>query len=130
MNRNAKSKRSMTGVRSRGRRDTGPRSVRGKNVYVLIVMSMIAALLLAIPTAATAVPPAPGDVFDDFEDNDASDWGFFGGNAAGGGGGPLSDRPAAGTYYFSTGWGGNGTVVFFGLPKPVRTPLIGPVSAY
>ena len=29
----------------------------------------------------------------------------------------------------STRWGGNGTVVFFGLAKPVRTPLIGPVQA-
>jgi hypothetical protein len=26
----------------------------------------------------------------------------------------------------STRFGGNGTVVFFGLAKPVRTPLIGP----
>jgi hypothetical protein len=29
----------------------------------------------------------------------------------------------------STRWGGNGAVVFFGLAKPVRTPLIGPVQA-
>jgi hypothetical protein len=29
----------------------------------------------------------------------------------------------------STRWGGNGAVVFFGLAKPVRTPLIGPVEA-
>jgi hypothetical protein len=27
----------------------------------------------------------------------------------------------------STRFGGNGTVVFFGLAKPVKTPLIGPV---
>ena len=27
----------------------------------------------------------------------------------------------------STRFGGNGAVVFFGLAKPVRTPLIGPV---
>ena len=26
----------------------------------------------------------------------------------------------------STRFGGNGTVVFFGLAKPLRTPLIGP----
>jgi hypothetical protein len=26
----------------------------------------------------------------------------------------------------ATRFGGNGTVVFFGLAKPVRTPLIGP----
>jgi len=30
----------------------------------------------------------------------------------------------------STRFGGNGAVVFFGLAKPVRTPLIGPVQAY
>jgi hypothetical protein len=29
----------------------------------------------------------------------------------------------------STRFGGNGTVVFFGVGKPVRTPLIGPSSA-
>jgi streptogramin lyase len=29
----------------------------------------------------------------------------------------------------STRWGGNGAVVFFGMAKPVRTPLIGPVQA-
>ncbi|MBE2223511.1 MAG: family 16 glycosylhydrolase, partial [Anaerolineae bacterium] len=52
-------------------------------------------------------------VIDDFEDGDSSDWGFFGGNAAGGGGGVLSDRPYEGTYYFSTGWGGNGTASSF-----------------
>ncbi len=28
----------------------------------------------------------------------------------------------------ATRFGGNGTVVFFGLAKPVRTPLIGPVQ--
>lgn len=30
----------------------------------------------------------------------------------------------------STRFGGNGAVVFFGLAKPVRTPLIGPAQAY
>jgi len=29
----------------------------------------------------------------------------------------------------STRFGGNGAVVFFGLAKPVRTPLIGPPHA-
>jgi hypothetical protein len=29
----------------------------------------------------------------------------------------------------STRFGGNGAVVFFGLAKPVRTPLIGPVQS-
>ncbi len=54
-------------------------------------------------------PPPPNPVFDDFEDGDAGDWGFFGGNEAGGGGGIAADRPAEGAFYFSTGWGGNGS---------------------
>ena len=54
-------------------------------------------------------------VWDDFEDGDSSDWFFFGGNAAGGGGGVLADRPQEGSFYFSTGWGGNGSdSVFYG----------------
>ena len=53
--------------------------------------------------------------FDDFEDGDTSDWIFFGGNAAGGGGGPASDRPAQGSWYLDTGWGGAGSEsVFYG----------------
>ena len=61
-------------------------------------------------------PAAPSlAVFDDFEDGDSSDWGFFGGNAAGGGGGVLADRPKEGAFYFSTGWGGQGSgSVFYG----------------
>ncbi len=61
-------------------------------------------------------PPAPSlYVFDDFEDGNSFDWGFFGGNAAGGGGGVLDDRPQEGDFYFSTGWGGNGSnSVFYG----------------
>ena len=58
------------------------------------------------------VPP-PLAVFDDFEDGDASDWFFFGGNNAGGGGGPAGDLPAEGGYYFSTGWGGQGSASGF-----------------
>ena len=54
-------------------------------------------------------PPPPNPVFDDFEDGDVGDWGFFGGNEAGGGGGIAADRPAEGAFYFSTGWGGNGS---------------------
>ena len=66
------------------------------------------------PFAAQAVPPASEvSGIDDFEDNDAGDWGFFGGNAAGGGGGTADDRPKEGSYYFSTGWGGNGTASGF-----------------
>ena len=59
---------------------------------------------------------AQGQVtFDDFEDGDVSDWIFFGGNAAGGGGGPASDRPAQGSWYLDTGWGGAGSEsVFYG----------------
>ncbi|MEZ4594228.1 MAG: hypothetical protein R3D55_24265 [Chloroflexota bacterium] len=41
------------------------------------------------------------------------DWVFFGGNNAGGGGGALSDRPQEGSFYFSTGWGGEGTASGF-----------------
>ncbi|MCY3734752.1 MAG: T9SS type A sorting domain-containing protein [Gemmatimonadaceae bacterium] len=59
---------------------------------------------------------AQGQVtFDDFEDGDVSDWIFFGGNAAGGGGGAASDRPAQGSWYLDTGWGGAGSEsVFYG----------------
>ncbi|MEZ4594227.1 MAG: hypothetical protein R3D55_24260 [Chloroflexota bacterium] len=55
----------------------------------------------------------PDVVIDDFEDGDTSDWVFFGGNNAGGGGGALSDRPQEGSFYFSTGWGGEGTASDF-----------------
>jgi beta-glucanase (GH16 family) len=76
-------------------------------------MLVLLVAMLGVPAVtggpAQAVSAAPGDVFDDFEDGDASDWNFFGGNAAGGGGGVLADRPAEGGFYFSTGWGGNGT---------------------
>jgi beta-glucanase (GH16 family) len=76
---------------------------------------LLGLLLIMLSSAAWAVPPAPGAVFDDFEDGDTSDWGFFGGNNAGGGGGPADDRPKEGSYYFSTGWGGQGSdSVFYG----------------
>ena len=68
--------------------------------------------MVVAPTSAGAAATDPV-VFDDFEDGDTSDWGFFGGNLAGGGGGPATDRPAEGTYYFSTGWGGEGTASGF-----------------
>jgi hypothetical protein len=55
----------------------------------------------------------PISVIDDFEDGDSSDWTFFGGNAAGGGGGVSADRPKEGSFYLSTGWGGNGTASGF-----------------
>ena len=62
------------------------------------------------------LPAAPSlAVWDDFEDGNAFDWTFFGGNAAGGGGGALDDRPQEGVYYLSTGWGGEGSnSVFYG----------------
>jgi beta-glucanase (GH16 family) len=95
---------------------TRPRPTRGRRrLTFLAAGGLAAATLWAQPAALEAVPTAPGVVFDDFEDGDASDWGFFGGNAAGGGGGALDDRPAEGSYYLSTGWGGNGTdSVFYG----------------
>ncbi len=82
-----------------------------------LVRALIAALLLAATVAvavpSAAVPIATGTIIDDFEDDDASDWTFFGGNLAGGGGGTAGDRPKAGDYYLSTGWGGEGTTSGF-----------------
>jgi beta-glucanase (GH16 family) len=79
-----------------------------------IAMALGTSIVVATQSTTNAVPPAQGSVFDDFEDNDASDWGFFGNNVdAGGGGGTLDDRPKEGSYYFSTGWGGNGTASGF-----------------
>ncbi len=70
--------------------------------------------LVAAQSTSSAVPPASEvSGIDDFEDNNAGDWIFFGGNAAGGGGGTADDRPREGAYYFSTGWGGNGTASGF-----------------
>jgi len=77
-----------------------------------ILFSMVA---ISSPAISVAVSDAVGIVIDDFEDGNASDWGFFGGNNAGGGGGALDDRPYEGSYYFSTGWGGEGSAsVFYG----------------
>jgi beta-glucanase (GH16 family) len=74
------------------------------------------ALFVSVVTVSPATPASAADtVIDGFEDGDASDWGFFGGNAAGGGGGALSDRPQEGNFYLSTGWGGDGSnSVFYG----------------
>ena len=83
--------------------------------FVALALLLAASMLVLVPTSSLAVPDAAGTVIDDFNDNDTSDWGFFGGNNAGGGGGPLSDRPYEGTDYFSTGWGGQGSnSVFYG----------------
>ena len=83
---------------------------------LLAIALLMVAALLALPGAspnALAVPPASGTVFDNFDDGDVSDWIPFGGNAAGGGGGADSDRPKAGSHYYGTGWGGNGTASGF-----------------
>jgi beta-glucanase (GH16 family) len=87
------------------------------------------ASLMTFTAPAGAVPSAPGTVFDDFEDGDTGDWIFFGGNAAGGGGGPDTVEPQAGTYDFTTGWGGNGTAsgfyggMFKNLPEASQVAL-------
>ncbi len=103
---------------------------RRHTVVALALVLIIS--VLGVPgaqQAADAVPTAPGDVFDDFDDGDTSDWIFFGGNAAGGGGGPLSDRPAEGPFYLSTGWGGDGTAsgfyggTFKNLPEASQVTL-------
>lgn len=76
-------------------------------------MGLGTALVAGPITPTSAVAPAPGVVFDDFDDGDTSDWGSFGGKLAGGGGGPASDRPAHGAGYLSTGWGGEGSTSGF-----------------
>jgi hypothetical protein len=68
------------------------------------LIGLILSLMLVLSAHAT-----PISIIDDFEDGDASDWGYFGGNAAGGGGGVANDRPKEGSFYLSTGWGGQGT---------------------
>jgi beta-glucanase (GH16 family) len=77
---------------------------------ILLTAVLCLSLTPMIASAATSLTPT---VIDDFEDGDASDWGFFGGNNAGGGGGILGDRPREGSFYFSTGWGGDGTASGF-----------------
>lgn len=92
------------------RTSTSPRPARGRHRLALLAAAGLTATTVWVqPAAIGAVPNAPGAVLDDFDDGDASDWGFFGGNAAGGGGGAQGDRPAEGSHYLSTGWGGNGT---------------------
>ena len=87
---------------------------------LFLIMALIGTFVIGFmaPSARrsqVALAAAPDAVIDDFEDGDASDWIFFGGNAAGGGGGALDDRSQEGSYYLSTGWGGEGsTSVFYG----------------
>jgi beta-glucanase (GH16 family) len=87
--------------------------LKKRGLSATLVVLLTATMLVLIPSGAVAVPDAEATVIDDFEDADASDWGFFGGNAAGGGGGVLSDRPYEGSFYFNTGWGGEGSASGF-----------------
>ena len=84
-----------------------------KTIRLTLAAALVAGTVIATHTTSSAVPNAAATVIDDFEDGDASDWGFFGGNAAGGGGGALDDRPYEGAFYLSTGWGGQGTASGF-----------------
>ena len=80
---------------------------------IALTTFLVSGLAVASTGGVAAAPPGAA-IFDDFEDGEASDWGFFGGNLAGGGGGVADDRPADGTtYYLSTGWGGEGTTSGF-----------------
>src|SRR6056297_306973 len=91
------------------RRGGGRRRVPLITAVVGLFVSMLALPLVEV----AAVAPAPGTVFDDFEDGGAAGWNFFGGIAAGGGGGAGTDQPKAGAYDLATGWGGNGTASGF-----------------
>ena len=88
------------------------RSTR-KRLSTALSAALIAGLAVVAPTGAGAAGTPV--VFDDFEDGDVSGWVFFdNGVDAGGGGGIASDRPAEeSSYYFSTGWGGQGTTSGF-----------------
>ena len=86
---------------------------RWRMMTAFLAMVLAASALVLMPEASLAVPDASGVVIDDFEDGDSSDWGFFGGNLAGGGGGIGTDRPYEGSFYLSTGWGGEGTTSGF-----------------
>ena len=79
----------------------------------VLAAAMLLAVTLVAAQPSVAVPIATGNVIDGFEDNDATDWEFFGGNEAGGAGATAGDRPKEGNHYFSTGWGGNGTASGF-----------------
>ena len=92
------------------------RTQRGRRMIGIAGATVLALTAIGVqPLVSTvdAVAPAPGAVFDDFEDGDTSDWGFFGGTLAGGGGGAADDRPKEGSRYFSTGWDGEGTASGF-----------------
>ena len=84
-----------------------------KTIRLAVAAALVAGTMIATQTTSSAVPNAAPTVIDDFEDGTASDWGFFGGNLAGGGGGIAGDRPYEGSFYLSTGWGGEGTASGF-----------------
>ncbi|WP_420628152.1 carbohydrate binding domain-containing protein [Candidatus Leptofilum sp.] len=84
-----------------------------KKTRAFTFLALAGLLLTAFLAPFSLAAATPDVVIDDFEDGDTSDWIFFGGNAAGGGGGPLDDRPQEGSFYFSTGWGGEGTASDF-----------------
>ncbi len=92
---------------------TSPAKRRTRRRSIALATALVGSSVLVAPAASQAVPIASATVIDDFNDGDASDWGFFGGNLAGGGGGALADRPYEGTGYLSTGWGGEGTTSGF-----------------
>ena len=83
--------------------------------YLTVFATMLAMLLMNIISAPVqAQTVLPTIIIDDFEDNDVSDWGYFGGSNGGGGFGVGDDRPQDGSYYLSTGWGGGGAGGFYG----------------
>ena len=102
-----------------------------KNSLSGLCIAIASVALLAAATFSTGASASLAPVIiDDFEDGDTSDWGFFGVNNAGGGGGPLGDRPQAGDYYLSTGWGGEGTAsTLFSRADEVETSwkIVGPI---
>ncbi|MDJ0959802.1 MAG: carbohydrate binding domain-containing protein [Acidimicrobiia bacterium] len=87
-------------------------TVVSKRWLILALTLGMLGLPAIIGTPAQGIEPGLTAI-DDFEDGDSSDWTFFGGSEAGGGGGVLADRPYEGSNYFSTGWGGRGTISGF-----------------
>ncbi len=71
----------------------------------------------------TSGGPLPIEVFEDFEDGDASDWSFIGG----GSGEVLTDRPGEGNSYFSTSWSGPGGGFYGGFWKNTPNDMQLPV---
>jgi beta-glucanase (GH16 family) len=91
---------------------TQVKTVTGKRWLLLALVIGMLGLPAVVGAPAQAIDPGLTAI-DDFEDGDVADWGFFGGTNAGGGGSVLGDRPYEGSFYFSTGWGGEGTASGF-----------------